>query len=140
MAPVVPRISKAPLSSAQLSRAPSPPALPPWRRASAFAAAACALAVLPGAAPARDRTGQQVYDAVCAACHASGVLNAPKLGDAKAWKPLIAEGQRALVRAAIKGIRQMPPRGGRADLSDEEVERAVVYMANAAGGKFREPK
>jgi cytochrome c5 len=66
-------------------------------------------------------------------------FGAPKLGDAKAWKPLIAEGQAALSRTAIKGIRKMPPKGGRPDLSDLEVRRAVVYMANAGGAKWSEP-
>jgi cytochrome c5 len=143
MAPVVSPFSQSPVApfpQPPSPRAASPAVRPPWRRARALAAAALALAALPGAALAAERSGQEVYDAVCAACHATGVLNAPKLGDAKAWKPLIAEGQRALVRAAIKGIRQMPPRGGRADLTDREVERAVVLMANSAGGKFREPK
>lgn len=98
---------------------------------------------LAAAAPAthvQERSGKEVYEAVCVACHATGALDAPKFGDAKAWKPLIAEGQRAMVRAAIRGIRQMPPRGGNPALSDREVERAVVHMANAAGGSFRDPK
>lgn len=86
------------------------------------------------------RSGAEVYAAVCSACHATGALNAPKFGDAKAWTPLIAEGQRALTRAAIRGIRGMPARGGDTSLGDREVERAVVHMANAAGGKFRDPK
>ena len=86
------------------------------------------------------RTGKEVYDSVCAACHAGGIYKAPKFGDAKRWKPLIAEGQRSLVRAAIKGVRQMPPRGGNPGLSDLEVERAVVHMVNAAGGSFKEPQ
>ena len=84
--------------------------------------------------------GQAVYAAACAACHAAGVLGAPKLGDVKAWAPLIKEGQKALTRTAIKGIRQMPPKGGNASLSNAEVERAVVHMANAAGGKFKDPR
>ena len=86
-----------------------------WLLATGFSGLICALG-MPGAASAqaRDadkpavaqgRTGQAVYDAVCAACHAAGVLNAPKLGDAKAWAPLIREGQKALTRTAIKGIR-----------------------------------
>lgn len=106
------------------------------------AALRCALALAAAFAPAAvaaERSGKEVYDAVCTACHAGGVLNAPKLGDAKAWKPLIAEGQRMLTRTAIKGIRQMPPRGGDPKLSDLEVARAVVFMANGSGGKFREP-
>jgi len=91
-------------------------------------------------AHSEERSGEEVYETVCAACHGTGALNAPKFGDAKAWKPLIAEGQRSLVRTAIKGIRQMPPRGGNPGLADREVERAVVHMANAAGARFREPK
>ena len=88
----------------------------------------------------KGQSGQAVYAAVCAACHAAGVLGAPKLGDVKAWAPLIKEGQKALTRTAIKGIRQMPPKGGNASLSNAEVERAVVHMANAAGGKFKDPR
>lgn len=104
-----------------------------------------ALAVLPiavaasAARAAEPRTGAQVYEQVCAACHATGELGAPKFGDAKAWKPLIAEGRTMLVRTSIKGIRKMPPRGGRPDLTDAEVQRAVVHMANAAGAKWTAP-
>jgi cytochrome c5 len=92
------------------------------------------------AAPRNERSGEQVYRQVCAACHDSGALKAPRLGDAAAWKPLIAEGQKSLVRTAIRGIRQMPPKGGDPGLSALEVERAVVHMANAAGARFRDPR
>ena len=44
-----------------------------------------------------------------------------------------------LTRDAIKGIRQMPPRGGNPDLSDIEVARAIVYMVNQAGANWKEP-
>lgn len=98
--------------------------------------------LLPLAANADDddktpKSGAEVYEHHCAACHASGELNAPKLGDRKAWRPLIAEGQRMLERTAIRGIRKMPPKGGHPHLSDLEVKRAVAYMANAAGGRFK---
>ena len=83
------------------------------------------------------KSGAEVYEHYCAACHATGQLNAPKLGDRKAWRPLIAEGQRMLERTAIRGIRKMPPKGGHPHLSDLEVKRAVAYMANAAGGRFK---
>lgn len=106
----------------------------------ALLAAISLAAAAPSAALADEMSGKEVYESVCAACHASGEHKSPKFGDAKAWKPLIAEGQRELTRAAIKGIREMPPRGGNPKLSDREVGRAVVYMANAAGGKFRDPK
>jgi cytochrome c5 len=85
------------------------------------------------------KTGQQVYEAVCAACHATGALNAPKVGDAAVWAPLLKEGHQHLTANAIKGIRQMPPRGGNPDLTDVEVARAVAFMANQSGGKFSEP-
>lgn len=83
------------------------------------------------------KSGAEVYEHYCAACHATGQLNAPKLGDREAWRPLIAEGQRMLERTAIRGIRKMPPKGGHPHLSDLEVKRAVAHMANAAGGKFK---
>lgn len=84
-------------------------------------------------------SGQAVYEKVCHACHATGVNKAPRLGDKAAWKPLIREGQKMLSRTAIKGIRGMPAKGGDPSLSEDEVKRAVAYMANAAGGKFKEP-
>lgn len=83
-------------------------------------------------------SGQAVYEKVCHACHATGVNKAPKFGDKTAWKPLIREGQKMLSRTAIKGIRGMPAKGGDPSLSDAEVRRAVAYLANAAGGKFKE--
>jgi cytochrome c5 len=85
------------------------------------------------------RSGEQIYRAVCTACHATGIAKAPKFGDKRDWGPRIREGQKALVQVALKGEGAMPPRGGASDLSDVEVERAVVYMANAAGAKFKEP-
>ena len=91
----------------------------------------------PGAKTAR--TGEQIYRSVCTACHATGVAKAPKFGDRRDWARRIREGQKALVQVALKGEGAMPPRGGAADLSDLEVERAVVYMANAGGAKFKEP-
>jgi cytochrome c5 len=92
----------------------------------------------PAAAPGA-RAGEEIVKAVCAACHQAGVANAPKLGDAKAWAPFIKEGLNQLTATAIKGIRAMPPRGGDASLTDLEVARAVVFMANQAGAKFKEP-
>ena len=77
---------------------------------------------------------------MCAACHATGALNAPKIGDKTAWGPLIKEGHESLTAEAIKGVRQMPPRGGSPDLTDVEVARAVAYMANQAGASFKEPE
>ena len=85
------------------------------------------------------KTGEQIYQTVCTACHSTGIAKAPKFGDKRDWGPRIRAGQKALVQVALKGEGAMPPRGGASDLSDLEVERAVVYMANAGGAKFKEP-
>lgn len=91
-------------------------------------------------APVVERSGEAVFTAVCIACHASGALNAPKVGDTAAWSKRIAAGYDMLVKNAINGVRQMPAKGGNPDLTDNEVARAVVYMANKSGAHFTEPK
>ena len=91
------------------------------------------------AAVAGTKSGEEVYKAACMACHGAGVAGAPKFGDKAAWAKRIAEGQKKLVSDGIKGVRGMPPRGGAADLSDAEFERAVVYLVNSAGGNFKDP-
>jgi cytochrome c5 len=88
--------------------------------------------------PSAMKTGEQVYQAQCAACHATGALNAPKFGDAAAWGPRLQSGFEALVTAALKGKGSMPPQGG-GEHSDFEIARAVVYMANHGGASFKEP-
>ena len=90
-------------------------------------------------APRVFQSGEAVYKAVCATCHAAGVAGAPKMGDAGSWAPRIAEGFNTMVSIAIKGKGAMPPKGGNPDLDDVEVARAVAYMANGSGGKFEEP-
>ncbi len=91
------------------------------------------------AAAAGPRSGEDVYKTVCSACHASGAAGAPKFGDQGEWAARIKQGEKALLNSALKGKNAMPPRGGGADLSDLEVERAMIYMANKAGAKFAEP-
>jgi len=90
-------------------------------------------------APKLAKTGQQVYESTCTACHGAGVAGAPKFGDAALWAPLIATGLDAMLKVALAGKGAMPARGGNPNLSDFEIERAVVYMANHAGGSFAEP-
>ncbi len=85
------------------------------------------------------KTGEQVFQAQCSACHATGAAGAPKFGDAAAWGPRIKSGFDALVHSALKGKGNMGPQGG-GDFSDFEISRAVVYMANNGGAKFDEPK
>ena len=94
-------------------------------------------------APAGNKTGEQVFQAVCRACHEAGLAGAPKMGDKAAWAPAIKRGYATLVQHAINGFQEpgkvMPPKGGTADLTDTEVGRAVVYMANQAGANWKEP-
>lgn len=82
-------------------------------------------------------SGDAVYQQNCLACHGSGVLGAPMIGDKAAWGPRITQGYETLVKHAIDGIRTMPARGGNPGLSDDEVANAVVYMANEAGAGFK---
>jgi cytochrome c len=77
-------------------------------------------------------TGPQVYNTACLACHAAGVGGAPVVGDTGQWTDRIAQGVDVLKKHAIEGFSgaagYMPPKGGRIDLSDEEVASAVDYM------------
>ncbi|BEV73269.1 c-type cytochrome [Paludibacterium sp. THUN1379] len=87
-----------------------------------------------------SRSGQQVYQAVCISCHGAGLLGSPKFGDAGAWGARIAKGYDTLLKHALGGFNAMPAKGGNTTLTDDEVGRAVAYMANAGGAKFAEPK
>ena len=89
--------------------------------------------------PASLKTGEQVYQAQCVACHGVGAAGAPKLGDAAAWGGRVKTGYDALLNSALKGKGAMGAQGG-GDFSDVEIGRAVVYMANQGGAKFDEPK
>jgi cytochrome c5 len=90
-------------------------------------------------APKVMKTGQEVVTAVCSACHTTGAAGAPKIGDKAAWAPRIKEGLDGLLKTAVSGKGGMPARGGSPDLSDFELTRAIVYMANQSGASFKEP-
>lgn len=85
------------------------------------------------------KSGEEVFKAQCATCHAAGVAGAPKVGDAAAWGPRIGQGFDTLVNSALKGKGAMGPQAG-GDFEDIEVARAAAYMANASGAKFAEPQ
>lgn len=91
-------------------------------------------------APKVFKTGEQVYQSTCTACHGAGVAGAPKVGDKAAWEPFIKTGFDSMLQVAIKGKGAMPPKGGNPALDDFEIARAVTYMANQSGGSFPEPK
>ena len=85
------------------------------------------------------KTGEQVVTAICGACHNTGAAGAPKVGDNAAWAPRLGLGLDGLTKSAIAGKNAMPPRGGGADLTDEEIARAIAFMANKSGASFKEP-
>ncbi len=80
-------------------------------------------------------SGQEVYNKVCAACHAVGVLNAPKVGAKDQWEPRVAQGLDTLVTHAVTGIRAMPAKGGDPSLTEANLKDAVVYMLGETGIK-----
>ncbi|MFM0740399.1 c-type cytochrome [Paraburkholderia xenovorans] len=92
-------------------------------------------------APRVYKSGEEVYKAVCSACHASGAAGAPKFTNTADWAPRISQGFDTLWHTALAGKGAMPPRGGTSpdDYSDFEIARAVVYMANNSGASFPEP-
>lgn len=96
-------------------------------------AAAAAAAVAAPQPVATVMTGPQVYNAACIVCHQPGATTgAPTLGDAAAWAPRIAQGKETLYMHALQGYQGekgfMPPKGGRVDLSDDEIKAAVDYL------------
>lgn len=89
------------------------------------------LAVLVGmgfAAGAMAADGKAVYEKTCVVCHATGVANAPKLGDKAAWGPRLAGGKAALVASVKAGKGAMPAKAGNAALTDAEIADAVDFM------------
>lgn len=75
-------------------------------------------------------TGEQLVQKVCAGCHATGMLNAPKIGDKAEWgkRQSANGGLSGLVASAIKGKNSMPARGGDPSLSDAEIKAAIELM------------
>lgn len=78
------------------------------------------------------RSGDQVYQSACAACHGAGIMGAPKMGDAGAWSPRVAQGMDVLANHAINGFNAMPAKGGCVACSDDEIKAAIVYMVDGS--------
>ena len=90
---------------------------------------------LPKPAGEVKMTGQEVYNKVCAACHAAGVLGAPKVGDKALWEPRFAQGLDTLVTHAVTGIRAMPAKGGDPSLTETHIKDSIIYMLGETGIK-----
>jgi cytochrome c5 len=80
------------------------------------------------AASINAHPGKEIYDQYCYSCHNPGLNGAPRLGDAEAWAPRIAQGRAILLTSTIEGIAAMPQRGLCLSCSDEELAEAVDYM------------
>ncbi|WP_100639164.1 c-type cytochrome [Marinobacter salexigens] len=79
-------------------------------------------------ASAGARSGSEVYDAVCMACHTTGAAGAPVIGDTAAWAPRIDQGMETLFNHSLNGFNAMPAKGGCASCPDEEITAAVEHM------------
>ena len=88
-----------------------------------------------------SRTGEQVFQKICIQCHDTNatIQFSPKLGNNADWAPRIAKGYETLIQNAINGFNTMPARGGGTDLTDDEVARAIAFMANQSGANFTAP-
>lgn len=84
-------------------------------------------------------SGEDTYKAVCANCHSKAVANSPQMGDVAKWAPLIAEGQVIITAHGYVGVRAMPAKGGKHDLSVEGFSEALNYMVNKSGGSWKTP-
>lgn len=80
------------------------------------------------AAASGPRSGADVYNKACVACHGSGVLGAPKLQNAGDWDPRLEKGFDTVWQNALNGINAMPPRGTCGDCSDDEIKAAIEHM------------
>ena len=80
------------------------------------------------------KSGEEVYQTACFACHATGAAGAPVLGNTAAWEPRVAQGMDTLIDHAVNGKGAlMPAKGGRPDFSDDEVIAGLEYMLQESG-------
>ena len=135
-ADAAPAAAPAPAAAAPAAAAPAAAASAAAAPTAAAPAAAAPAAPAPAAAPqqaaAVNPAGEKLYKSVCFACHATGVANAPKFGDKAAWDPYIKTGMDAMVKVAMQGKPPMPPKGGAANASEDDIRAAVQYMVDAA--------
>lgn len=83
-------------------------------------------------ASAGPKSGKDLYGSVCTTCHGTGVLGAPKFGNAADWAPRAAKGLDTLYTHALGGFNSMPPKGTCAACTDDEIKGAVKYMVESS--------
>lgn len=94
--------------------------------------------VFASSAPARpaaetEKSGEEVYNSTCLACHSTGAAGAPKIGDKETWGARLDQGLAVLIESVIQGKNAMPAKGGNPNLSETEIEKAVEYMLAETG-------
>lgn len=98
---------------------------------SALAIRAPGSGLAPTALPV-PKSGEETFQVVCSACHATGIGGAPKVGDHAAWGPRIGQGKATLYEHALRGFTGragvMLAKGGRSDLPDDLVRETVDYI------------
>lgn len=87
-------------------------------------------------AGAAGRPGKELYAAVCQACHTTGILEAPKLGDKAAWEARATNGLDGLIATAANGKGSMPARGGDPSITDGELKEVILYITKESGLDF----
>ena len=80
--------------------------------------------------PEEARSGEDVFQRACFACHGTGLNGAPVKGDQYAWEDRLQKGASVLYENTLIGFNNMPPRGACADCSDAEIAAAVRYLLN----------
>lgn len=93
-----------------------------------------------GGGSAGPRSGEDVYTAVCTACHSTGAAGAPKLDDKANWETRVATGLEALIASVTNGKGAMPARAGNPSLKDAEIHNGIIYMTSQAGFNLGEEK
>ena len=78
------------------------------------------------------KSGVDVYNQFCFACHATGASDAPLFADNEAWAPRLAKGMETMMASTLDGLGMMPPKGTCMDCSTEELQAAVDYMVEEA--------
>jgi len=78
--------------------------------------------------PVGPRSGEDVYSTFCIACHGTGLLDAPKKGDAAAWAPRLAQGEATLIKHAINGFNAMPAKGTCTNCSEDEIIATIHFL------------
>ena len=121
--------STAPAASAAQTTAPESATVPAASDTSAASSAGQTVA----AGAVDVAAGEKIYQSACFACHLSGVAGAPKIDDPAAWEPRLGQGMAGLLQSVTNGKGVMPPKGGFAHLTDDDLRNAVEFMLGKAG-------